>query len=234
MSIYSQVNHWDIDDDFRLKTVRNLKPNVVVDLGCGNGRMTFPIRDFTKTVIGIDPDLSAIKEAKQVDINSSITWIHAASEKLHEIEEEIDVITMLTNVSQEITDKSEWLQTLQDCYDALDENGKLIFDGRNFYEQGFLNWTKENTIQNITLENGEPAKHWHQLYDTQDELIRFNTTIESDSKKIVHDSTIIFRTKKETIHDLKSVGFKNIEVFGDWKNEVGNDEHNEFLFVATK
>lgn len=134
MSVYSQVNIWESDDEFRLKKIREHSPNTVIDLGCGNGRMTFPISNFVSNIIAIDPDATAINEARELDIENRIKWVIGDSQSITDTE--VDAIMMLTNVSQEIVDESNWKQTLKDCYKALKKEGVLIFDGRNFYQKG--------------------------------------------------------------------------------------------------
>lgn len=231
MSIYSQVNLWDIDDDFRISKVKQQEPQTLIDLGCGNGRLTFPMAEFVPNIVAIDPDTEAINEAISLDKDSRIKWIVGNSKDIKETN--IDVITMLTNVSQEIVNENEWKETLIDCYNALKENGTLIYDSRNFYQQGWLNWTKDNTYQKVT-HNNEDAGFWHQVYDVDHNIVKFNTHIKTSSNEEIYDSTLIFRTKGETAQLLMDIGFNKIEVYGDWTDIEATDEHKAFLFIAYK
>ena len=208
MSVYSQVNLWDTDDKFRISKIKDFSPNKLIDLGCGNGRLTFPMSKFANTIIGIDPDNLAIQEAIKLDKMNSIKWIVGDSNYI--TDRNIDCITMFTNVSQEIIKQNEWIRTLNDCYNALNKNGVLIFDGRNFYQKGWLNWTKEKTFRKIKLEDGSEAHFWHEVYNVDDNIIKFNTYIGSET----YDSSIIFRTKNQTVNDLRNIGFKKIKKIG--------------------
>lgn len=232
MSIYSQVNLYGEDDDFRIKKIKEYSPNTVVDVGCGNGRMTFPMSEFVSDILAIDPDVAAINEARELDSEKRINWVVGDSQ--HITYSGVDAVTMFTNVSQEIVDETNWRQTVKDCHAALKEDGVLIFDGRNFYQKGWMNWTKEKTLQEVTLDDGSVAKFWHEVYQVDGNIVKFHTHIVSETSNELYDSTMIFRTKDETIEQLRSIGFHKIEVYGDWQDIRGTDNHKEFLFVAHK
>lgn len=232
MSIYSQVNLFGTDDEFRIKKIKEHSPNTIVDLGCGNGRMTFPMSGFVSRILAIDPDPTAISEAMELDHDKRINWVVGDSQQITNTN--VDAITMFTNVSQEIVDETNWRQTLTDCHNALKEDGVLIFDGRNLYQKGWMNWTKEKTLQGVQLDDGSEAEFWHEVYKIDGSIVKFHTHIVSKTSNEVYDSTLIFRTKDETIEQLQSIGFNKIEVYGDWQDTRGTDQHKEFLFIAHK
>lgn len=59
------------------------KHDKVVDLGCGAGLLTFPLSEFSNSVIGVDSSNVLINIARIRDVHQRIAWIHKSVENFH-------------------------------------------------------------------------------------------------------------------------------------------------------
>jgi SAM-dependent methyltransferase len=92
--------------------VNNIGENdVVLDVGCGNGALTYDIAKKAKKVVGIDVNEKNIDFARKNFSRENITYICGDAMKLLP-EEEFDVI-VLSNVLEHIENRVEFLKTLK-------------------------------------------------------------------------------------------------------------------------
>ncbi len=233
MSIYDQVNVWDKDDEFRIEKITAGDPKAICDLGCGTGRLTVFMTKAGRNVWGIDPDAEAIAQAHKKDEKGKITWIIGTSEQMRGLA--FDRISMTANVAQEIVTDEEWLKTLQDSYDALNNGGQLIFDCRNPNARAWERWTKEHTLTPICLDDGTAALFWYQILDYSSGLATCTAYIEANDMIISEETFLLrFRSLDDVTDQVLRSGFKSFIVYGDWEDKPADENSKEFLFVATK
>lgn len=122
------------DPDFlelkHIKEIVNLKDKTVLDVGCGNGRLTFQLAKESKKVIGIDTDSHLIDEAKE---NSLVnTEFFSMDAELMDFEgNSFDVVIF----SWCLTPNP--VKSYQEAKRVLKDNGRFIFvyqDSKSEYE----------------------------------------------------------------------------------------------------
>jgi ubiquinone/menaquinone biosynthesis C-methylase UbiE len=66
----------------------------VLEIGCGDGRLTWQYAEFAGSVVGVDPDLESLRAANQgrsQPPNSSLSLVHAMAEHLPFTNETFDL-----------------------------------------------------------------------------------------------------------------------------------------------
>lgn len=93
--------------------VDNLSPeDRVLDVGCGNGALTFAIASKAKDVVAVDIVAKKIEEAKKKYASGNIRYIHCDATS-YDFQQAFDVIT-LSNVLEHIEHRKEFLIKLKE------------------------------------------------------------------------------------------------------------------------
>jgi SAM-dependent methyltransferase len=97
-------------------------PSLIVDLGCGTGRYTYPLAErFQTRVIGIDPSLKMLESARQKPANTRVEFRQAHAEEIPLDDGCADVI-FISMLLHHLKDRD---QTAQECRRVLREGGSV-------------------------------------------------------------------------------------------------------------
>ena len=123
---------WELDEKAILELIRerlsHLDPDkaVLLDGGCGDGRLLHYFHDYFKKIYAIDPDRNRLSmaeiTAKELGIEHKVTFINTALEE-YEFEQKFDVILsshIIQHVQRHLVDK-----ILDACFRYLNPGGHL-------------------------------------------------------------------------------------------------------------
>ena len=234
--VYDQVNSGGKDDAFFTALLKSLPINKLADLGCGTGRLTTHLAELGYDITAIDPHAEAIEQAKGKKNADQITWIVGDSSSLQP--NSYDAIIMTANVAQVFLTEQSWQQTITDTYLALKPGGHFIFDTRNPLAKVWEQWEMDDTPELAADPvSGDTLHIWTEYEGFVDDIYTFTETIQNTRTNevlIQQKMQLKFRTR-EMIHDsLKSVGFSEVRVYGDWVFEEAAPESKSFIFQAKK
>lgn len=92
--------------------VENVEPNdIVLDIGCGNGALTFDLAQKAKKVVGIDLSKENIKFAKEKYSASNIEYM--VGDVTKNLPNEKFDVAILSNVLEHIKDRTEFLKKIK-------------------------------------------------------------------------------------------------------------------------
>jgi ubiquinone/menaquinone biosynthesis C-methylase UbiE len=98
------------------------QPKLIVDLGCGTGRFTYPLAERLQTrVIGIDPSEKMLHNARKKLANSRVDFRQASGEEIPLEDGCADVIFM-SMVLHHLNDRE---RTARECRRVLREDGRV-------------------------------------------------------------------------------------------------------------
>lgn len=144
------------------------EPSLVVDLGCGTGLSTFIWKDYSKNVIGIEPNLDMLNMAKnKLQLSSGINNIsfqQGISNNLILESNSVDIVTC--------SQSFHWMEPIS----TLKEVSRVLVDGGIFaaYDNDWppsVDWLIEDEyikllkkvyeVIDATSEEHEKATHWN-------------------------------------------------------------------------
>ncbi|NDI37168.1 class I SAM-dependent methyltransferase [Chengkuizengella sediminis] len=102
----------------------------VFDLCCGMGRHSMALSEFGYTVTGMDLSAVLLQEAKKLDKNKKVTWIHGDMRKIPTNESFDAVVNLFTSFAYFESDQ-ENSKVLLELSRILKPNGKFIIDFLN-------------------------------------------------------------------------------------------------------
>jgi 2-polyprenyl-3-methyl-5-hydroxy-6-metoxy-1,4-benzoquinol methylase len=202
--------------DFIEKEIDFNKAISILDVGCGTGRHSVELSKRGYSVTGIDlseDQLNAAREKAKKE-NVQVEWTQIDARKM-QLAEKFDLAIMICGGSFPLMETDEEnFQILKNVVDAVKPGGKFIFTTLCALFPIF-NSLKEFHDKNTT--SGTLESHSFDLMTFRD---RNRYEIPDDDGKIRQiDCDERFYTPSEINWLLKSLGMKNIEI---WGCEVGN------------
>ena len=150
----TRIKTWDICDNF-MKSVK--MTDIVLDLGCGNGRNLMPHYKLMKKGIGLDLSRNLLKIFDKKIINNDINnfdLIHSNINKLPIKDNTIDIIIYIAALHN-IYGRYNRIKSLYEINRILKNNGKALISvwsrGQDKYYNYFIKklmYTKNNIIKN--------------------------------------------------------------------------------------
>lgn len=199
----------------------------IIDLGCGTGNLACRLAALGKVVVGIDPAAASLDVAKRKVYADRVRWMTGDAAQLLGLH--ADLITMTGNVAQVFTSDEDWMSTLHACREALNADGRLVFEVRDPAKEAWKNWNREQSYHTIEAPGVGTVESWTELVRVELPLITFRQTFvfQSEGRVMTSDSTLRFRTHSE-VADTLSRAQLTVEAVRDAPDRPGL----EFVFIA--
>jgi SAM-dependent methyltransferase len=180
-----------------------------------------------KEVAGIDPAVASLEVAKRKAYADRVRWIVGTAAQLHGLQ--ADLIAMTGNVAQVFVTDEEWMATLRACREALNPDGRLVFEIRDPAKEAWNGWNRERSYQTIEAPGTGTVESWVELVSVQPPLVSFRHifVFRKDGRVMTSESTLRFRTRSE-IADTLSRAQLAVESVRDAPDRPGL----EFVFIA--
>lgn len=174
----------------------------VIDLGCGTGTLACQLAARGKEVVGIDPAAASLEVAKRKAYADCVHWIVGTAAQLQGLR--ADLITMTGNVAQVFVSDEEWMATLRACREALNPDGRLVFEVRDPTKEAWKDWTRERSYQTIEAPGAGTVESWVELMRVELPLVSFRHVFafREDASAMTSESTLRFRSRSEVADTL--------------------------------
>lgn len=217
----------------------NKQKGIIVDLGCGTGRVTIPLAQQGHKLIGVDLHEGMLNQAREKTANNSLSveWTLQDCTKLS-LNVLVPLMYMTGNSFQHFLTNESQNQLLQSIHNHLEENGVFIFNTR-FPILNELAEVEESTriyldkrsrkIREKTIETYRPLTQI--LHCTSVREILEGTgvgSIEQDSISLRY----VFPLEMERL--LTQNGFAILETYSSWKKEPLKNSSTEMIYVCIK
>ena len=214
ITIYDDDNPVGPDHDHARALADELGARTIVDLGCGTGRLAVSLARPGRTVIGVDPDVTAMQYARRRLGGEGVIWTDGDSTVMGDLA--ADLIVLTGNSVQHIGE-ADWPRTLRDIARTLRRGGVLLFDTRNPADRAWERWaavprkTRATPIGELTewieFDHEDPDGTVH---------LAFHTVFDTTGEHLTVRQPLVFRDADRLTEELTAAGLDVRATFGDW------------------
>jgi SAM-dependent methyltransferase len=207
------------------------KPELVLDLACGTGRMTFELAHRGYDMTGIDLSIDMLMQARDRQRDEDILWLNQDMRNF-ELYGSVGAVVCCLDAVNCLMSLKDVERCFATVHNYLDPGGVFLFDVNTPYK--FENIFADNAY---ILEDEGVYCGWQNYYDEKTGVCDFYLTVfEDDGEGYVrYDETQ--REKKYSEHQLtealERAGFEVVGFFGGYDmSEPKND--TERWYIAAK
>ncbi|OEF99005.1 hypothetical protein BHF71_10260 [Vulcanibacillus modesticaldus] len=211
-----------------------INPKIIVDLGCGTGSIAIPLSKEGFQVIGVDlsTDMLSIAYEKMMLNNTSFPLLEQDMKDFN-LNTTVDLIISYCDSLNYLEGIDALRQTFVQVYKHLKSDGYFIFDMHsphkitNVFNQTFA-WNEED-ISVIWLTDVDEVQ-----LSVEHDLTLFVANLDGAYEKIheVHQQRTY--SVDTVVKLLEEVGFKPLDVFGDFSLGPVTEDTERIFYVARK
>ncbi|TCT14341.1 methyltransferase family protein [Natranaerovirga pectinivora] len=211
----------------------NIKPKLVLDLGCGTGNITELLSQKGYDMIGIDnsEEMLMIAKEKARDKKLEILYLNQDMREF-ELYGTVDLVISICDSINYILEEEELLEVFKLVNNYLDPGGLFIFDMNTEFK--YKNILGENTFAS----NNEKCSYiWDNYYDEEEQINEYNLTL------FVEEENNLYRKYEEehyqkaysidTIRNLiENAGLEFINAYDAFTMESPKDNSERVYIIA--
>jgi ubiquinone/menaquinone biosynthesis C-methylase UbiE len=212
----------------------------ILDLGCGTGRLTFPLANAGFSLIGVDVHEGMLQLAKEKsEPGSSIQWLLQDCRKL-ELEQKSPLAYMVGHAFQHFLTNQHQDDLLNSVKHALTSCGYFIFNTRFPSKTELLQPAEEQYERTIVDPDGRNVEIFYKMeYDSVQQIQHYKTIRrfyrehELEEEKV---TTIDLRYSypQEIKRTLERNGFNMLHCFDGWEAKPLNEGCYSMVVVCQK
>lgn len=240
--VYDEINK-DVDyvawADFIEKVIEKEylsgKPELVLDLGCGTGRMTIELakRGYDMTGVDYSPEMlgHAMESAESAGLDGKILWL-CQDMRSFELYGTVDVTVSALDCINHLTKPSDVRACFSLVHNYLIPDGLFIFDVNGKYK--FENIYSDKTY---AMEEEGTFCIWQNFYDKDSKLCDFYITMFEEQENGSYVRSDEIQTERMyTLRSLKKMlcdcGFEFIGAYSDFSFGEATDNDERLFIVA--
>ncbi len=231
--------------EFVKNEVGDLAGKQILDIGCATGELAFQLAHEKAKVTAIDLNENLLAQA------TGRSGFRSAVIEKHELEfalpvfqignmleletdfhdEQFDVVLCFGNTLVHLPSIDLMRQMLKGVFTVLKTNGRFLMQILNY---DYILNEKVTILPVIDTENICFIRKY--VIDENSPLIRFQTQLDiKKEERTLSNETILFALKSADLADLlKNTGFKEIELFSNFKREPFGGKHLPLVLSALK
>ena len=243
-AVYDRLNG-DVDyealADFAAATFARygVSPELVLDLGCGTGGLTFPLARRGYDMIGVDGSADMLSKAyeRRVAENAPGVLFLCQDMRAFELYGTVGAVVSSLDCMNYLTGKGDLEKCFSLVHNYLDPGGVFLFDVNTPYKFRHIYGNEAYVLE--SEEGGRSAYcGWQNEYEEESRLCRFYLSVfteEEDGRYSRTDEEQLERcyTREELTAALTRAGFEEISFFGDL-HFGAPEEPTERWYVAAK
>lgn len=227
---------YDLDYEKIYKFIRevlgkkSLEPELILEMACGTGGLTEKLaRDYKIHAFDLSDDMLSVCENK---IRSKNLKLFKQNMVGFSAPASYDAIISVGDSLNYLTDEKDFEAAIKSSYDHLKNGGIFIFDLNTEY--------KFKNIPPVTVDEVEDVLYlWENIYDEEEKLNTYGVNFFRNIKD--NDYRRFYEEHLERAYDLSFVknllektGFKDIEVYDDYKFKEVRDETSRYTFITRR
>ncbi len=238
------LEHADYTDDIELiLELADIGDGPILELGCGTGRVLFPLAEAGHHVVGLDSSEAMLDVARAlVRDDHEISLIVGDMASLEDVEGgPFGMVIASLNSIMHLTSPERQREMISSAWGALDAGGRLVVDALN-PSVGQLNHLLNTTHLEggWTTEDGTTIEKWgHRQPGTESQVIdtliwydQTSATGEYHRTRTRFDLRYIHQSELALM--LEFAGFSHVDWYGDYELNPWDAESDRIIAVAHK
>ncbi len=220
--------------DGEIRATESTRSSLVLDLGCGTGKMTFALRDLGYDMTGVDLSEEMLSLAKDICYDNEISDILWLCQDMRELElyGTVDACVSCLDSINYLTKISDVEKCFSLVHNYLIPNGIFIFDVNTPYRFESIYGSND-----YILENEGALCAWHNEYNEKTKLCKFYLSLFYETEDGLYERfDEVQREKcyslKQITSALNSTGFEILSIYGDLDKGAPNDKSEKWYFVT--
>ncbi len=211
------------------------RPELVLDLGCGTGRMTLELarRGYDMTGVDISPEMLDIarESADDAELSDKMLWL-CQDMRDFELYGTVDVTVSCLDSINHLTSKRDLAECFSLVHNYLIPDGLFIFDVNGKYK-----FEKVYGDSTYTMEEGGSVCIWQNYYDKRTHLCDFYITLFREGEdgrydRYDDDEQERMYTLKTLKTELARAGFEFVGAYSDFDFSPASDKDERIYIVA--
>ena len=217
------------------KNKKNINPELLLDLGCGTGKMTLELAHRGYDMTGVDYSVEMLNRARELageqGMEDSILWL-CQDMREFELYGTVDVTVSCLDSINHLTSPADVMKTFSLVHNYLVPDGLFIFDinGKAKFENVYSD-------KSYVMEVDDSVCVWQNYYNEKNKICDFYITLfkECDDGKYERFDEI----QRERMYTLRSVkkmlsdsGFEFIDAYSDYDFTAATDSSERIYVVA--
>ncbi|MEG0456634.1 MAG: class I SAM-dependent methyltransferase [Oscillospiraceae bacterium] len=213
-----------------------IKPEIIIDIGCGTGSLSLLIADEYNDVIAIDPSEEMLDIAKQRanKMEKDILFLNQSMESL-DLYGTVDLAVSTLDTINHITSSKVLKTAFEKVSLFLVKGGLFIFDVNSLYKH-----EKVLGDNSFVFEREDVFCVWQNSFNAKTKITTENLDFFKRIDKNLNYQRY-FETIKEKFHTgqilnkyLKSSGFEILDIYDDYDFKSCNEKTQRITYVTKK
>ncbi len=208
------------------------RPELVLDLACGTGRMTYPLAERGFDMIGVDISADMLMRARSRLADARILWL-LQDMRAFELYGTVGAVVCCLDAVNCLTAAGDLEKCFATVHNYLDPDGLFLFDVNSPYK--FENTFADNAY---VLEDDGVYCGWQNYYDREKKICDFYLSVferKKDGAYIRHDELQRERcySERQLKNALLAAGFELLGIFGN-SDMSDRAEDSERWYIAAR
>ena len=213
------------------------RPELVLDLACGTGRMTRELSSRGYDMIGVDGSADMLSEAYSQNEEGKILYL-LQDMRSFELYGTVGAVVCCLDSLNYLLDEGDLKKTFDGVHNYLDPDGLFIFDMNTPYK--FENIYGENAyVYDVDEENGGSFCIWQNFYDKDTRLCDFLLTVFKEDEGGCGKYTRHDEEQRERCYSMDEIekalaenGFSLLGVYSDYDASPIKEDTHRWYFCA--
>ena len=215
------------------------RPDLVLDLACGTGNMTFELHGRGYDMIGADISDEMLNKAYDKSYDNNISDILFIKQDMREFElyGTVGAICSCLDSVNYLTSRSDLEKCFSCAHNYLDPEGLFIFDVNTPYKFENIYGNNHYVFEVTDADGREAFCAWQNEYEKVSKLCQFYLTVFTETEDETYErsdeeQTERCYTQEELTESLERCGFEVIGYFGDYGFSKPTDTCERWYIVA--